>query len=283
MPSIDFNKKVWGQYSWPAQGDEWSTPWGGAETQWHAMIMPRIRHFVPADRVLEIAPGYGRWSAYLIELSNDYVGVDLAQECVAACKQRFQDVSKARFCVNDGRSLAAVDDQSIDFAFSFDSLVHVEIDTIAAYCRELARTLNQDGVAFIHHSNLGEFQLRHLSKMAWDSRTARKMLRGLGLSALDHWRSPSVTASDVKRVAAEAGLTCIGQEIINWRTRRRMIDCFSILTPSSSRYTAREHGVIARNPFFMMEAASCRAIACWQKNLLTKPGSGNASSSSRSR
>ena len=34
----------------------------------------------------------------------------------------------ATFVVNDGKSLAAVADGSINFAFSFDSLVHVEID-----------------------------------------------------------------------------------------------------------------------------------------------------------
>ena len=48
-----------------------------------------------------------------------------------------------------------VDDESIDFAFSADSLVHADLDVIAAYLSELARTLRPNGVGFIHHSNLG--------------------------------------------------------------------------------------------------------------------------------
>ena len=48
-----------------------------------------------------------------------------------------------------------VEDGSIDFVFSFDSLVHVEADVLDAYLDQLARKLTPDGVGFIHHSNMG--------------------------------------------------------------------------------------------------------------------------------
>jgi SAM-dependent methyltransferase len=266
MPSIQFNQQAWGTYSWPSRGDEWSAPWGGAEAQWHNSILPRIRHFVPTGTILEIAPGHGRWSAFLIELANNYVGVDLAQECVDACQERFRAASNATFFVNDGKSLACAADHSVDFAFSFDSLVHAEIASLAAYSFELARKLKPNGVAFLHHSNLGESRVRYISKLGWRFELIGKGLRRLGLSRFDHWRAPSVSAQEVAKVAASAGLVCIGQELINWRTKRRTIDCFSILTLPGSKYAPSQPKIV-RNTSFMCEAGSSRAIAAWQSHL----------------
>jgi hypothetical protein len=91
MPTISENRRVWGkEYSWLGQGDEFSWEWGGAETQWHATILPRIRRFLPASRVLEIAPGYGRWTRFLMEHADEYIGIDLNPECVSACRARFR-------------------------------------------------------------------------------------------------------------------------------------------------------------------------------------------------
>ncbi len=50
-----------------------------------------------------------------------------------------------------------VADGSIDFVFSFDSLVHAEEDVIRSYLDQLGQKLRPDGVGFLHHSNLGEY------------------------------------------------------------------------------------------------------------------------------
>jgi hypothetical protein len=51
-----------------------------------------------------------------------------------------------------------IPDQWIDFAFSFDSLVHVEADFIESYLQQLACKLTKEGVGFIHHYNLGQYR-----------------------------------------------------------------------------------------------------------------------------
>jgi len=51
-----------------------------------------------------------------------------------------------------------IQDKSIDFVFSFDSLVHAEAKVIEAYLNQLAMKLSQNGIGFIHHSNLGKYQ-----------------------------------------------------------------------------------------------------------------------------
>src|SRR3954447_19835934 len=137
MPGVDENRDLWGgTYAWPEAGDEWSASWGGADTQWHASVLPRVQPFLPATTVLEIAPGFGRWTQYLIPLSGRYLGVDLAEAAVQACRERFAGQPAAEFHVNDGRSLAVAADGSVDLAFSFDSLVHVEEDVIGGYLTE---------------------------------------------------------------------------------------------------------------------------------------------------
>jgi hypothetical protein len=59
-------------------------------------------------------------------------------------------------------------------------------------------------------------------------------------------------------LAAEAGLACIGQEIVNW-LGGRLLDCISLVTPSGSRW-ARPN-VVVHNPYFMAEAASTALAA----------------------
>ena len=134
MPSVETNKSVWGDdYAWPQRGDEWSAPWGSATTQWHCVILPRIRTFLPASTVLEIAPGYGRWTQFLQPEAQRLIVVDLSESCIEACKSRFAEATNISYHVNDGKSLAMVVDESVDFAFSFDSLVHADLDVLRAY------------------------------------------------------------------------------------------------------------------------------------------------------
>jgi hypothetical protein len=126
MPSLEENESNWNAaYDWTLRGDEWSSHWGGVETHWHATLLPRVWPFLPTGTICEIAPGYGRWTQYLLPQCDQYVGVDLASRCVDACRQRFSSFDHARFEVNDGRSLAVLENDSVDFVFSFDSLVHV--------------------------------------------------------------------------------------------------------------------------------------------------------------
>jgi SAM-dependent methyltransferase len=265
MPSINDNRSSWGgSYGWPQQGDEWSASWGNVETQWNATLLPRIHHFIPAGRVLEIAPGYGRWSRFLIERSEQYIGVDLNTNCVEACQRRFLNAKHATFFANDGKSLGMVEDNSVEFVFSFDSLVHVELDVIESYLHELSRKLSPNGVAFIHHSNLGASSAAALNRLrvfqTLSSRIpiAKSAFRQLGLIDWDHWRAPSVTAQKVAHVSKTAGISCIGQEVINW-ANWRMTDCISVLTRPGSRWD--RPNVVVLNPYFVPEAASAKALS----------------------
>ena len=159
MPTVKQNREYWNQdYEWTKQGEEWSAVWGGSEAQWFGAILPRIHAFVPTGTILEIAPGFGRWTTYLKKYCEYLAVVDLTEDCIKACQQRFASDSHINYYVNDGKSLAMIQDKSIDFVFSFDSLVHAEAEVIEAYLNQLAMKLSQNGIGFIHHSNLGKYQ-----------------------------------------------------------------------------------------------------------------------------
>lgn len=258
MPTVDQNRNRWDiDYSWPENGDEWSKDWGGAEAQWFDMLLPRIHPFLPTGTILEIAPGRGRWTDFLKDYCSELVIVDLGAQCIEACKRRFAACSHIAYHVNDGRSLDMLPDRSIDFAFSFDSLVHAEADVIESYLNHLARKLKPNGGGFIHHSHIGAYR-RAFSVMNNVPHHLRSRLERYGLLPHDHWRAHSMTAERFEQLCARAGLVCIGQELINWNGRI-LIDAFSMFTFSDSIW-ARPNRVF-RNDGFMHAAHYGRQLA----------------------
>lgn len=250
-------------YDWKEGGEEWSAPWGGSAAQWFGTIFPRIHRWLPAPTILEIAPGFGRWTNYLKEHCERLEIVDSAQECIEACRRRFAGGTRIHCHQNDGRSLAMIPDRSIDFVFSFDSLVHVRRDIVEDYVRQLAAKLKGDGTGFIHHSNLGEYSSSVTERLP---RRAHKLLTKAKILDQDHRRTPDMTAELFRSSCAAHGLQCVSQELVNWRGRR-LIDCFTTFARTASTQTGA--GEILRNPNFMREA---QLIRHWSQAYFTKPG-----------
>lgn len=241
MPTLQENLCAWNEgYDWPAEGDEWSRPYGNTETMWWFLLLPRIHRFVPAGNLLEIAPGRGRWTRYLKDLCRHYTGVDLSSKCVDYCRERFGDPERLAFHVNNGTSLPSVADESVDFVFSFDSLVHAEADVMDAYAKEFGRVLRPGGTGFIHHSNLGAYPgrwkvystLQRLTPDSWwtDDRSSSWLTLGaMAILSLNvtAWRAPSMTAGRFADACRTSGLTVLSQELITWGYGRCPIDCLS--------------------------------------------------------
>jgi len=238
MPTIEENLRHWSTYNWSEAGDEWSEVWGDSDALWHTTLWPRIRPFLSgADTVLEIAPGYGRITRYLKDNCRRLVVVDLAERCIEACRERFRDEKHISYHTNDGRSLPMVAESSIDLAFSFDSLVHADRTAVHGYIQELARILRPEGVAFLHHSNVGAFV---------DPET------GSILVANKHWRGVDVSAELFRELCSASGLACFFQELIPWGGLADLTDCLSVLAVAGSRWDRPFRSV--ENPEFMADA-----------------------------
>jgi hypothetical protein len=177
-----------------------------------------------------------------VGLSDRLLGVDISSRCIEFCERRFAGSAACEFYVNDGKSLESVADGSVDFAFSFDSLVHAEADVLRSYLEQLAQKLKPNGAGFIHHSNCGEY--------------ASQVLDGTVCNR--HGRALSLTAPGFAGYCSRSGLCCISQEIVNWG-QDELIDCFSTFVPAGSKWS--RDPIVFRNPEFMAEADLIRRTA----------------------
>lgn len=241
------------KYDWTHAGEEWSAPWGSSAAQWSGTILPRIRACLPTGTILEIAPGFGRWTDYLKDYCKELWAVDRSSQCIDACRRRFAAQSQVHCCLNDGRSLPMIPDGSIDFVFSFDSFVHPNRDVLEAYLQELRRKLKVGGKGFIHHSNFGEYVNSPRERLP---ALVTKPLIKLTILDWAHHRNPGMTAQLFRDLCAQNGLHCVTQELVNWRGRR-LIDCLSLFVRTDSGQRLPPTKVI-RNPSFMREAARIR-------------------------
>jgi SAM-dependent methyltransferase len=240
MPSLDLNKRLWTRYDWSRAGEEWSANWGDSRILWNEVLMPRIGPFLGTGRVVEIGPGYGRLTAFLKEHCESLVLVDVADNCIEFCRKRFTTDRHLEYWVNDGRNLFMLDDASIDFVFSFESLVHADMEVLTDYLVEFARVLKPGGRAVLHHSNLAA------------------LTETVAVGA-NHFRARDVSAERVRfAVAHVANLECRTQELVSWDASGRLLDCISSLVRTDQPTGLAPEVVI--DPQFFQRAQELRRI-----------------------
>lgn len=244
MPTVPENIKRWTNKDWSNRGEEWCAGFGGAGAAWEHALLPRIRAFLPAGHILELGPGYGVWSERLLPLCERMTLVDVTPTCIEACRERFAG-RRVDCHVNDGRTLGVLEDGSVDFVFSFNSLVHADHDVMRAYVRELAAKLRPGAFAFIHHSNLGEY-----ASTPWPE-----------LREFWGWRGRDMTGEMLRQDCREAGLVCVMQEIIPWGSPN-LIDALSLFARPLPGQGLPER--VERNPGFWHQArAGDRSPGGW--------------------
>jgi ubiquinone/menaquinone biosynthesis C-methylase UbiE len=138
----------------------------------------------------------------------------MTEKCIKHCVKRFETFNdNAKFFQNDGQALPMIPDNSIDFVFSFDSLIHIDEQTLFGYLNEIMRVLMKNGIAFIHHSNEGERK--------------NKGIRVVG------FRPPDVTTQKVKRHIEDLGGSVLLQEIL-FVAENNPLDCITVFSKSQN-------------------------------------------------
>lgn len=173
-----------------------------------------------------------RWCDHLIV-------VDLSPACIEHCKRRFADRTNISYFKNDGRSLDMIQDGSLDFVFSSDSLVHADAQTIESYIRQLHHKLRSGAGAFIHHSNAGSYRTL-LKASAW---LGDCNIPKFSLFVKKHtdscWRALDMSAKRMVEFCRNSSMSCASQEIYTSETQYEThvlwpVDCISILRNSPS-------------------------------------------------
>jgi SAM-dependent methyltransferase len=113
-----------------------------------------LRPYVTQDSVvLEIGPGGGRWTQYLLP-ARKVVVVELNPQFFDYLRERFgADAAKLSFYETSGYELAGIDSDSIDFVFSFGTFVHLAPEGIDQYLGEIRRVLRPGAVSSIQYAD----------------------------------------------------------------------------------------------------------------------------------
>lgn len=119
-------------------------------------ILELLRHEWSTIKMLDIGVGGGRTTQHFSKIVQEYIGIDCAEEMIAACQKRFPSSSQSSlFKVVDARDLRQFQDNSFNFIlFSFngiDSLSHS--DRLQVF-QEVNRVGKPGGYFFFSSHNL---------------------------------------------------------------------------------------------------------------------------------
>ena len=95
--------------------------------------------FYQSSVILEIGPGAGRWTEYLLEKCDQMFSVDISETSVRECERRFSGYPNAKFEMGNGHDLSSISTGSVDAVWSFDVFVHINKPQFKSYMVEFPR------------------------------------------------------------------------------------------------------------------------------------------------
>jgi SAM-dependent methyltransferase len=131
-------------------GDEW-----GSRDLVETIIDHYVKPYLHRESiVLEIGCGGGKFSERLSSLCKLLICSDVSEQMLERTRLRSHGLAHIRFEKLNGLDLHQFAAESIDFIFSFDVFVHVEIEDIYGYLQEIRRVLTPGGIGLLHFANL---------------------------------------------------------------------------------------------------------------------------------
>jgi ubiquinone/menaquinone biosynthesis C-methylase UbiE len=207
LDNIERNIKRWDrEYRWPKDGDEWDGQAKVCGVPYDIWKEALVRHLITPNvtgdtRVLEIAPGHGRWTEFLVAAAAHVTAVDLSEKCLDFCRERFADRANIDYYLTSGTALPPGIDGTVDFVWSYDAFVHMAPEVIRAYLGEIQRVLKPGGSAILHHAHVENIETHEQDKN-------------------EGWRS-AMDAPRMRRMAEEAGLK-VTEQFVYWDEERKL-------------------------------------------------------------
>jgi SAM-dependent methyltransferase len=122
---------------------------------WNKIIWPILsRHNIDLSDTVDFACGYGRNAKMLAAAGAAKVTlVDVNPDNIAYCREHVVPLGNFDVVQNNGYDLAELPSSRFTHFYSFDAMVHFDLEIVLAYVSEFARVIKPGGTAFIHHSN----------------------------------------------------------------------------------------------------------------------------------
>lgn len=116
---------------------------------------PFFEQFKQLDlkNIIELACGRGRHVPHYLHETGEVTLVDILEENINLCKERFKDETNIRYYCNNGYNLSELESDEYTALFCYDAMVHFEMMDIYEYLKDIYRILVSGGKVLIHHSN----------------------------------------------------------------------------------------------------------------------------------
>jgi thioredoxin-like negative regulator of GroEL/SAM-dependent methyltransferase len=171
---------------------------GLIDEHWNTIIRPILScHDIDLSITMDFACGYGRNARKLRDAGAGQITlVDVHPDNIAYCQTHLVPLGGYETFLNTGFDLDGLPSATFTHVYSFDAMVHFDIELVLGYIAEFARVLKPGGTAFIHHSNF----------------TGRP---GSPINENPHWRN-FMSAGIFRHAGIQNGFEILQQKILDW-------------------------------------------------------------------
>lgn len=170
--NIRWNRHMWGDLQAWSERDNYGYRWGQGLRQSNCAMTPVVIEYLEPHlsrhinlKILELAPGGGRFTAELVRFSREIHLLDMNEACLDICKERFKYYPDVFLYQNDGSTCDVVPHKDFDLIASFDSMVHMTPEVIEGYVGAFSKMLLPGGVLWLDHSGKGQRESGHRTAM----------------------------------------------------------------------------------------------------------------------
>jgi ubiquinone/menaquinone biosynthesis C-methylase UbiE len=130
-----------------------------------AVILEKISHQIKGKKLLDIGIGSGRTTGFLIDISQDYTGIDYSPQSIELARAKYPQLNL--LCC-DARDLRGFADTSFDFVlFSFNAIDYMIHEDRLKCLAEIRRVLKPDGLFMFSTHNR---DYRYFDRFPWQER-----------------------------------------------------------------------------------------------------------------
>lgn len=183
--------------------------WASGESDLDLVLDAAGGSIAPGETVVEIGCGVGRLTRAIARRAGSVTALDVSAEMIQQARDANPDAAGITWLHGDGTSLAGVADEFADGCFSHVVFQHIPDPQITlGYVSEMGRVLKPGGWAIFQISNKPEI---HVVGTHGSTSLRRRISTALGRAPKGQthpaWRGSAVDLEDLRRVAADAGMT----------------------------------------------------------------------------
>ena len=129
------------------------------------VLLNKLLPTIKDSKILDLGVGGGRTTKYLLQISDDYTGVDYVPQYAEEAQEKYPD---AKILCGDATDLKEFEDETFDFVmFSYNGIDSISNDDRLKALKEIYRVLKKGGV-FMFSSHNRDYE--YFNKLPWQQK-----------------------------------------------------------------------------------------------------------------